>query len=64
MKKNLTELILILDRSGSMHGLEEDTIGGCNSMLEKQTGEPGEAWVSTVLFDAETRVRRDWVELL
>ena len=63
MKKNLTELVLILDRSGSMHGLEEDTIGGFNSMLEKQKGEPGEALVSTVLFDDETQVLHDRVKL-
>ena len=63
MKKNLTELVFILDRSGSMHGLEEDTIGGFNSMLEKQKGEPGEALVSTVLFDDETQVLHDRVKL-
>ena len=63
MKKNLTELVLLLDRSGSMHGLEEDTIGGFNSMLEKQKGEPGEALVSTVLFDDETQVLHDRVKL-
>ena len=51
MKKNLTELVFILDRSGSMAGLEADTSGGCNAMIEKQKGEEGEAVVSTVLFD-------------
>lgn len=51
MKKNLTELVFILDRSGSMSGLESDTIGGFNSMLEKQKSEAGEALVTTVLFD-------------
>ena len=51
MRKNLTELVFILDRSGSMCGLEADTIGGFNSMIEKQKREPGEALVSTVLFD-------------
>ena len=51
MKKNLTELVFILDRSGSMQGLEGDTIGGFNAMIEKQKKEPGEAFVSTVLFD-------------
>ena len=51
MKKNLTELVFILDRSGSMSGLEADTIGGFNSMIEKQKKEPGEAYVSTILFD-------------
>ncbi len=51
MKKDLTELVFILDRSGSMSGLESDTIGGYNSMMEKQKKEPGEALVTTVLFD-------------
>lgn len=51
MKKGLTELVFILDRSGSMGGLEADTIGGFNGMLEKQKREPGEAYVTTVLFD-------------
>lgn len=51
MKKNLTELVFILDRSGSMSGLESDTIGGYNSMIEKQKSEEGEANVTTVLFD-------------
>lgn len=49
--KNLTELVFILDRSGSMSGLEADTIGGFNSMIEKQKKEAGEALVSVVLFD-------------
>lgn len=43
MKKGLTELVFILDRSGSMHGLEADTIGGFNSLIERQRSEPGEA---------------------
>ena len=51
MKKGLTELVFVLDRSGSMGGLESDTIGGFNSMIEKQKREPGEAFVTTVLFD-------------
>lgn len=55
----MTELVFILDRSGSMSGLEEDTIGGFNSMLEKQRKEPGEAVVSTVLFDNEMEVIHD-----
>lgn len=55
----MTELVFILDRSGSMSGLEQDTIGGFNAMLEKQRGEPGEAVVSTVLFDHETEVIHD-----
>ena len=52
MKKNLTEMVFILDRSGSMAGLEADTIGGFNSMIERQKKEEGEAYVSTVLFFA------------
>ena len=63
MKKNLTELVFILDRSGSMSGLEGDTIGGFNAMIEKQKKEPGEAYVSTVLFDNETEVIHDRVDL-
>ena len=63
MKKNLTELVFILDRSGSMAGLEADTIGGFNAMLQKQRGEPGEAVISTVLFDNETEVIYDRLPL-
>ena len=63
MKKNLTEIVFILDRSGSMAGLEEDTIGGFNAMIEKQKGEPGEAIVSTVLFDNESVVIHDRVDI-
>ena len=63
MKKNLTELVFILDRSGSMAGLEDDTIGGFNAMLRKQKEEPGEAFVSTVLFDNETDVIHDRLAL-
>lgn len=63
MKKNLTELVFILDRSGSMAGLEADTIGGFNAMIEKQKGEPGEAIVSTVLFDQERTVIHDRVDI-
>lgn len=63
MKKNLTELVFILDRSGSMAGLEADTIGGFNSMIEKQKGEPGEAVVSTVLFDHESAIIHDRVDI-
>lgn len=51
MKKGLTELVFILDRSGSMGGLENDTIGGFNAMLEKQKKQEGEAYITTVLFD-------------
>ena len=63
MKKNLTELVFILDRSGSMAGLEGDTIGGFNAMIDKQKREPGEALVSTVLFDNETQVIHDRLPL-
>ena len=59
----MTELVFILDRSGSMSGLEKDTIGGFNSMLEKQRKEPGDAVVSTVLFDNETEVIHDRVAI-
>ena len=63
MKKNLTELVFILDRSGSMSGLEDDTIGGFNAMIEKQKKEPGEALVSTVLFDNGREVIHDRINL-
>ena len=63
MKKNLTELVFILDRSGSMAGLEADTIGGFNGMIEKQRKEPGEAYVSTILFDNVSEVLHDRVKL-
>lgn len=56
MKKNLTELVFILDKSGSMHGLEEDTIGGFNSMIEKQKNVDGQCLVSCVLFDNKSEV--------
>ena len=56
MRKNLTEIVFILDRSGSMSGLETDTIGGFNSMIEKQKKENGEALISTVLFDNRARL--------
>ncbi len=60
---NRTELVFIIDRSGSMQGLEADTIGGFNSMIEKQKNEEGECYVSTVLFDDESEVLHDRVEL-
>lgn len=63
MKKGLTEIVFILDRSGSMGGLEKDTIGGYNSMITKQKEEEGEAIISTVLFDNETEVLHDRVSL-
>ena len=63
MKKGLTELVFILDRSGSMHGLEKDTIGGFNSVIESQKKEEGEAIVSTVLFDHEREVIHDRIDI-
>ena len=63
MKNNITELVFILDRSGSMAGLESDTIGGFNSMIEKQKKQGGICYVSTVLFDDESEVLHDRVKL-
>lgn len=63
MKKNLTELVFILDRSGSMSGLEKDTIGGFNSMIERQKKTEGEALISAVLFDNESEVLYDRVNV-
>ena len=59
----MTELVFILDRSGSMSGLEDDTIGGFNAMIEKQRKEEGEVLVSTVLFDSHSEVIHDRVPL-
>ena len=61
MRKGLTEVVFLLDRSGSMGGLEADTIGGFNSMISKQRKEEGEAYISTVLFDDQTEVLYDRV---
>lgn len=63
MKTNRTELVFILDRSGSMAGLEADTIGGYNAMLEKQKKEAGEATVTTVLFDDKYELLHDRIDL-
>lgn len=63
MKKDLTEIVFILDRSGSMSGLEADTIGGFNSMIMKQRHERGEALVTTVLFDDRAEVIHDRVPI-
>ncbi len=63
MRKNLTEIVFILDRSGSMSGLEADTIGGFNSMIEKQKKADGEALISTVLFDHISEVIHDRVDV-
>lgn len=63
MKNNITELVFILDKSGSMAGLEKDTIGGFNSMIKKQLKEEGECYVSTVLFDNHSQVLHDRIKL-
>ena len=63
MRKGLTEMVFILDRSGSMSGLEADTIGGFKAMIEKQKKEDGEAYVSTVLFNERSRVIHDRVDI-
>ena len=63
MKKGLTELVFILDRSGSMKGLQADTIGGFNFMIERQKREAGEAIVSTILFDDRCEVVHDRVDI-
>ena len=63
MKKDLTELVFIIDRSGSMAGLEADTIGGFNALIGKQKDEPGEAYVSTVLFSNQSEVLHDRVRI-
>ena len=63
MNNYLTEIVFILDRSGSMAGLERDTIGGFNAMIEKQKREAGEAYISTVLFDNYSEVLHDRIPL-
>ena len=63
MKKNFTEMVFVLDKSGSMHGLEKDTIGGFNSMLEKQQKQEGGAYVSSVLFSDRSEVIHDRVAI-
>lgn len=63
MRKDLTELVFIIDRSGSMSGLESDTIGGFNSMIRKQKQAEGEALISTVLFDNVSEVLHDRVSV-
>ena len=62
-ENNITELVFILDRSGSMSGLESDTIGGFNAMIAKQKREDGKAYVSTILFDNESSVLHDRMPL-
>lgn len=63
MKKGLTELVFILDRSGSMSGLESDTIGGFNSMLKKQKELDGECRITTVLFDNFYELLHDRIDI-
>ncbi|HKK95422.1 MAG TPA: vWA domain-containing protein [Anaerovoracaceae bacterium] len=63
MKKGLTELVFIIDRSGSMHGLEKDTVGGFNSMIAEQKNIEGEANITTVLFDDDYEIFHDRVSL-
>ena len=63
MKKHLTEIVFILDRSGSMAGLEDDTIGGFNALIAKQKQETGEALVSTFLFDNESQLIHDRLDI-
>ncbi|NLT40268.1 MAG: VWA domain-containing protein [Clostridiales bacterium] len=63
MKKGLTELVFILDKSGSMGGLEHDTIGGYNSMLEKQKAVEGECLITTVLFDNDYELLHDRIDI-
>ena len=63
MKKGLTELVMILDKSGSMYGLEKDSIGGFNSMIEKQKNEAGECRLTTVLFDNRITLLHDRIDI-
>ena len=63
MKNNITELVFILDRSGSMSGFEADTIGGFNATIEKQKEQEGKVYVSTVLFDNDSEVIHDRVDI-
>ena len=63
MKKNLTEMVFLLDRSGSMSHLVSDTIGGFNSMIENQKKEDGEAYVTTVLFDGQYEILHDHIDI-
>ena len=63
MKKNLTELVFILDKSGSMAGLERDTIGGFNAMLDKQKAQAGECRITTVLFDHRYELLHDRTDI-
>ncbi len=63
MKNNITELVFILDKSGSMHGLESDTVGGYNSVMEKQKKVDGECYVTSIFFNSESETVHDRVKL-
>ena len=63
MKKNLTELVYILDKSGSMQGLEKDTIGGYNAMLAQQRTVEGDCVITTVLFDNQYQLLHDRIDI-
>ena len=63
MKNNITELVFIIDRSGSMSGFEADTVGGFNATVEKQKAQEGQVYVSTVFFDNESEVIHDRVDI-
>lgn len=63
MKNNMTELVFILDRSGSMHGYEADTVGGFNATVEKQKAQEGKVYISTVLFNSESKVIHDRADI-
>ena len=63
MRNNITELVFIIDRSGSMHGFESDTVGGFNSTVEKQREKEGKVFVSTILFDDVSEVVHDRVDI-
>lgn len=63
MKNNITEMVFILDKSGSMSGLESDTIGGFNSMIKKQKAKDGKAFVSTILFSDSSTVVHDRIDI-
>ena len=63
MKNNITEIVFILDRSGSMSGFEADTIGGFNATIEKQKEQDGKVYVSTVLFDNISEVIHDRIDI-
>ena len=64
MKTNITELVFILDKSGSMSGLESDTIGGYNAMIRKQQEETGKARITTVLFSDESEILHDQTDIM